>query len=242
MLRKGNALAAQSRTPPNTRDKVEVPAFGRDNTEALKAAAQNHLSRVSALADTEWKVTLTFWAAILVSGTTLLTLANGQRLDLAYMIYTNSASVLIAYLVASALFVFGFSVNQSQSISTERNRFLFYEAASLKSVGVPDTSLIGLRQTDGDRGPLQMVLRSQVRKSTVWAMKLATTTCSIAGIWAATVAICAYRASRFSFGIGKPGFGINWWAAANLLVSAIILIFWTRMTIHFFLRAKLQDR
>ncbi|OSZ68288.1 hypothetical protein CAP40_06755 [Sphingomonas sp. IBVSS2] len=200
----------------------------------LMAAAGNHLNRVDKLADTEWKVTLAFWAAMLASGASLIGVAGGSKPQIAYLIYSNSAAILAIYLAGVSIFIFGFSSNQSQSISTERNRFLTYQAAALKAAGVADSLIIPVDPPMGAHSPLARVPRAQTRRSPVWAMKLAASTSFVLTITGTAVVLAGVRATEWPSTVTMGSL----WAALNFVAAGCIGFLWLELVARFLARAR----
>lgn len=215
---------------------VPRPTVYAAQAETLRAAATNHLTRVGLLADTEWKVSLAFWTLLLASGVGLIATCAGDRPVLVTLILSSGGVILSGYLVSCALFVFGFSVNQSQSINTERNRFLYYQSAALYAVDVNNPQAHVPVKAPRGEGPLSTVARGQVRLSTVWATKLVSSTVFVIGSWATAMIVAAAR--QHPVGTGP----IDWYATINLLLACILLPCWCLMTVSFFLRAQRAAR
>lgn len=215
---------------------VPKPAVYDKQAETLLAAASNHLTRVGLLAETEWKVSLAFWTLMLASGVGLITLCAGDKPGLVLLALRSGGLVLAGYLVSCALFVFGFSVNQSQSINTERNRFLYYQSAALYAVALDDPGAhVPIKAKKGGK-PLATVDRSQVRLSTVWATKLVSSTMFSLGSWSVAMMVAASRQKAIYSS------EIDLYATVNLAIVCVILPSWALMTILFFIRAQRAAR
>lgn len=215
-------------------EQFAIPPGRPDQAELLMKAAGHHLDRVGKLADTEWKVSLAFWAAMIASGASIISVAGGGETDLAYLVYANASLILIAYLAGVAIFVFGFSSNQSQSISTERNRFLTYQAAALTAANVASDLIILPALPLERKSPLEAVTRPQTRYSTVWVMKLASSTAFAFMITGVSVTMAGVRASEWRF----ASWQISTWIIANFLVATVIALLWLEMTVRLVFRAR----
>jgi hypothetical protein len=103
------------------------PRFMGENDRAritlLTNGAAAHLSRANTLAQVEWNVTLLFWGALVTSGISFCAYASNSSPPLATYIARYDWVVLSAYMAASLVFLFGFSINQARSIVEVRSQY-----------------------------------------------------------------------------------------------------------------------
>ena len=186
-------------------------------------AAGNHLSRVGLLADTEWKVSIAFWAAILASGTGLIGAVAGDDLQLANSFYRFSAVVLGGYFLSVYLFVFGFSRNQAQSIKTERSRFLYYQSRAIAIIE-DDMKAITISNMAGTPNTASW---HEVEKSPVWANKLLNSTAMTISIWIIAVIISSARTTSWNA-------DLDLFAFLNYVIAVAISLFWFSLVKWYF--------
>ena len=154
-------------------DEWILPSTEQKAQYCLKAA-ELHLQRAIALADTEWKVSLAFWGVLLASGVSFITYTNTSSPPMTVYIAHSDVLFLLPYLLSAAIFVFGFSVNQAKSIVEERSRYRFFLNEAAAATGHP----YRLADADPDGKPVI------VGKNRVWAQKLLSTFLFVTGIWA----------------------------------------------------------
>lgn len=147
-----------------------------NKAEFCLKAAELHLQRAIALADTEWKVSLAFWGVLLASGLSFISYTSNSSPPMTVYIAHSDILFLAPYLITATIFVFGFSVNQAKSIVEARSRFQFYlnEAA----VAVSHSHKL----PDADPGTKPDITSG----NRVWATKLLSTFLVVTGIWAAS--------------------------------------------------------
>ncbi|MCC2100606.1 MAG: hypothetical protein KDJ20_10510 [Hyphomicrobiales bacterium] len=195
-------------------------------------AANNHLTRVGLLADTEWKVSLAYWAASLALGAGAINLVSSNK-EMASAIFDTRLLILIALSLNVFIFVFGFSVNQSRSIATERNRFIYFQNLALRIANIDDAnSQLSLTARDKERatrGPLKTISEIEAKLSIVWAMKFAASTFFSVGLWTTLMILVT------------PKSGFQLWSFSSI-VSCIFLLVWIGYVVFCYRKARSVER
>ena len=144
-------------------------------------AADMHLKRAMQLADTEWKVSLAFWAAMLAGGVSFISFTNASTLPMTEYIAHSDYLFLIPYLFAALVFVYGFSINQAESLVRERSRYWYCQNQASAVLGAQYRINSGAdkRQIDPEH-PIDIPGENKV-----WAVKLLSTFSFVTGVWAA---------------------------------------------------------
>ena len=148
----------------------------------LTNGAAAHLSRANTLAQVEWNVTLLFWGALVTSGISFCAYASNSSPPLATYIARYDWVVLSAYMAASLVFLFGFSINQARSIVEVRSQYQralneAHRIASLEPIAKTGNSFPSERPDLSYRSMTQ---------SNVWKGKLLSTFLFTSAIWIVT--------------------------------------------------------
>lgn len=149
--------------------------------QMLTAEANVHLLRANQLAQIEWHVSLLYWGALLTSGVSLIAYAATARPPVALYLAHNDWILLLAYLLASAVFLFGFSLNQARSILETRAQYQLSLNIAHRIAGLTPLARINGETVvrHPDLGTATML------SSPVWKAKMLSTFLYITGIWIA---------------------------------------------------------
>lgn len=150
--------------------------------DMLMRAADMHLKRAIALAETEWKVSLLFWGAMLTSGISFISFAGRSEPPMADYIAHSDWLFFLGFVLAGAVFLFGFSINQSTSIREERAQYQSCQNEAASIAQVASRARTGLQFPDPNE-PIRWVSFLHNR---VWVTKLFTTYSFISGVWFAS--------------------------------------------------------
>lgn len=208
--------------------------------DMLMRASDLHLRRAIALAETEWRVSLLFWGAVLTTGISFIAFSSRSQPPMATYIAHNDWIFLLAYLVAMFVFLFGFSINQARSIREERAQYQACQNEAAVFAGVQARARTGGKLPDiSDPMEIRSFLISRV-----WVMKLVTSFSLISGIWISAQLlahgrialaglagvpageqpnpVCAFIScgndNKFDLGTDWPEFGTIIWLACLLVV------------------------
>lgn len=173
------APAAPTLSRPN---RTRISESDKWRMDLLVSAANAHLQRSIALAQVEWNVTLLFWGALLTSGISFTAYASNSSPPAATYIAHNDYVIILAYMTASAIFIFGFSINQARSIIEARSQYqLALNAAHLIASLEPIARTGGTFPIMTTRLPFW-----EMTRNIVWKTKLLSTFLFASGVWVVT--------------------------------------------------------
>lgn len=147
--------------------------------------AELHLKRVEVLQTVEWRITLSVWT--FVASVTVVSLANAEKLKhIDGVIAQTDVLAMMAglYLLLWALYAFGFSKENYNSLVTERNRYQHLQNEAVRSVaGSGATDFVIQSKSGGGEPSFAQLSGYDCVKSNVWWFKVVTTAVLMVFSW-----------------------------------------------------------
>ncbi|MEX6723020.1 hypothetical protein [Parapedomonas caeni] len=184
LRRAGVAASGDTPAPESPAPDIAAAAPGADcdvatRVDMLMRAADMHLRRAVALAETEWKVTILFWGGMVTTGISFIAYSSGSSPPMANYIAYSDWVFFLAYMLAAGVFLFGFSINQATSIIEERRQYQACQNEAAALAGVTARARTGGQLAD-PQAPLHWTL---FLRSKVWTTKAMATYLFITGVW-----------------------------------------------------------
>ena len=139
--------------------------------------AELHLKRVEVLQTVEWRITLSIWT--FAASVTVVSLANADKLRQIDSIIAPGdvlSMIGVLYLLLWALYAFGFSKENYNSLVTERNRYQRLQNEAMKVIaGRSATDFLIKSKLMGGEPSFEQLSGYDCVRSNVWLFKVLTT-------------------------------------------------------------------